>query len=132
MSMFGFLKNKKKKIDIFEEDDLDINEPKEQEIPAEASFESNTEFKICRPKTFEQSLSAIDCLVAGRTVLLNLESIDKSLHGRVIDLVSGAAYALGYSITKATSHSYIITQKNTPVTNEIFETPDADEEFFKL
>ncbi len=132
MKLFNLFKKKKNKIDIFEEDDADINEPKEPEISPEASFESNTEFKICRPKTFEQSLSAIDCLVAGRTVLLNLESLDKALHSRVIDLVSGAAYALGYSIRKATSSSYIITVKGIEVSSEIFETPDADEEFFKL
>ncbi|MBQ8546440.1 MAG: cell division protein SepF [Clostridia bacterium] len=123
---------KKKKFDVFEEDEAELEENKEPELEAEASFESRTEFKICKPKTFEQSLSAIDCLVAGRTVLLSLESIDRSLHRRVIDLVSGAAYALGFSIKKATNDSYIIAPKNIDVSGEIFETSDADEEFFTI
>lgn len=130
MGLFDIFK--KKKFDVFEDDDAELNESKEPEIEAEASFESRTEFKICKPKTFEQSLSAIDCLVAGRTVLLSLESIERGLHRRVIDLVSGGAYALGYSIKKATNDSYIIAPKNIDVSGEIFETSDADEEFFTI
>lgn len=124
---------KKKKIDTFddEEEELETQSGKKAVEP-EVAIEGQVELKICKPKTFEQSLSAIDYLVAGRTVLLNLEDIDKSLYRRIIDFISGAAYALGLTIKKATNDSYFIAPREVDVSGEIFDTPDADEEFFTI
>lgn len=124
---------KKKKIDTFddEDDELDTQSGKKTVEP-EVAIEGQVELKICKPKTFEQSLSAIDYLVAGRTVLLNLEDIDKSLYRRIIDFISGAAYALGLTIKKATNDSFFIAPREVDVSGEIFDTPDADEEFFTI
>ena len=71
-------------------------------------------------------------MVAGRTVLLNLEDVERALYHRIIDFVSGAAYALGMTIKKATNDSYFIAPREVDVSGEIFDTPDADEEFFTI
>lgn len=123
---------KKKKFDNLEDDD-DIEEKNEPEVEPEVAIEGGQlELKICKPKSFEQSLSAIDYLVAGRTVLLSLEGVERDLYRRIIDFVSGAAYALGMSIKKATNDSYFIAPREVDVSGEIFDTPDADEEFFTI
>jgi cell division inhibitor SepF len=125
---------KKKKIDTFDDEDeeLEASQSGKKTVEPEVAIEGQVELKICKPKTFEQSLSAIDYLVAGRTVLLNLEDIDKSLYRRIIDFISGAAYALGLTIKKATNDSYFIAPREVDVSGEIFDTPDADEEFFTI
>jgi cell division inhibitor SepF len=125
---------KKKKIDTFDDEDeeLEASQSGKKTVEPEVAIEGQVELKICKPNTFEQSLSAIDYLVAGRTVLLNLEDIDKSLYRRIIDFISGAAYALGLTIKKATNDSYFIAPREVDVSGEIFDTPDADEEFFTI
>jgi cell division inhibitor SepF len=125
---------KKKKIDTFDDEDeeLEASQSGKKTVEPEVAIEGQVELKICKPKTFEQSLSAIDYLVAGRTVLLDLEDIDKSLYRRIIDFISGAAYALGLTIKKATNDSYFIAPREVDVSGEIFDTPDADEEFFTI
>ena len=131
MGLFDIFK--KKKIDTFEDEDEELqgeNSGKEQ--APEVSIEGQVELKICKPRTFEQALGAVDYLVMGRTVLLNLEDIDRSLYRRIIDFISGASYALGLTIKKATNDSYFIAPREVDVSGEIFDTPDADEEFFTI
>ena len=123
---------KRKKFDNFEDDEEEIEDKNAPTVEPEVAIEGQVELKICRPKTFEQSLSAIDYLVAGRTVLLNLEDVDRSVYKRIIDFVSGAAYALGLTIKKATADSFFIAPREVDVSGEIFDTPDADEEFFTI
>lgn len=122
---------KRKKFDNIEEDE-EVEEKDAPQVEPEVALEGQLELKICKPRTFEQSLSAIDYLVAGRTVLLNLEDVERALYHRIIDFVSGAAYALGMTIKKATNDSYFIAPREVDVSGEIFDTPDADEEFFTI
>ena len=131
MGLFDIFK--KKKVDVFDDEDDDISAKDGGKVQApEVSIEGQVELKICKPKTFEQALGAVDYLVSGRTVLLNLEDIDRSLYRRIIDFISGASYALGLTIKKATNDSYFIAPREVDVSGEIFDTPDADEEFFTI
>ncbi|MBO5338809.1 MAG: cell division protein SepF [Clostridia bacterium] len=123
---------KRKKFDNIEDDEDEIEEKNEPTVEPEVAIEGQLELKICKPKTFEQALSAIDYLVAGRTVLLNLEGLERDLYRRIIDFVSGAAYALEMTIKKATNDSFFIAPREVDVSGEIFDTPDADEEFFTI
>ena len=124
---------KKKKVDTFDDEDEELSAKDGGKVQApEVSIEGQVELKICKPKTFEQALGAVDYLVSGRTVLLNLEDIDRSLYRRIIDFISGASYALGLTIKKATNDSYFIAPREVDVSGEIFDTPDADEEFFTI
>ncbi len=131
MGLFDIFK--KKRVDTFddEDDELQAENGGKEQTP-EVAIEGQVELKICKPRTFEQALSAVDYLVSGRTVLLNLEDIDRSLYRRIIDFISGASYALGLTIKKATNDSYFIAPREVDVSGEIFDTPDADEEFFTI
>ena len=65
------------------------------DVEATATLEgSSLELKIFKPKTMAQLLPAIDHLRSGKTVLLNLEGVEPALYRRMIDFVSGSAYAL--------------------------------------
>ena len=122
---------RKRKFDNFE-DEEELEEKKEAEVEPDVLIATPHDIKICKPKTFQQSLSAVDCLVESRTVFLNLENMDKDVYPRVIDFVSGAAYALNLSISKAANDVYIIAPKDVDVSGEAFETAAEDEEFFTL
>ena len=124
---------KKKKVESFDDEEEELQgEAGGKEQAPEVSIEGQVELKICKPRTFEQALGAVDYLISGRTVLLNLEDVDRSLYRRIIDFISGASYALGLTIKKATNDSYFIAPREVDVSGEIFDTPDGDEEFFTI
>lgn len=106
----------------YEDDYDDDDEDEEEEEGASVSLEGNLELKVLSPKTMEQLLLAVDYLQSGSTVLLNLEGVDKTLYRRMIDFISGAAYALEANIKKATQDSFFVAPMDVDVSGDIFES----------
>lgn len=105
----------------WEEEEEDDEQEQEQKRETSVAIEGNLDLKVVTPKTFEQLLVAVDYLGAGSTVLLNLEGVEKTLYKRMIDFVSGAAYALDAVIKKATQDSFFIAPKDVDVSGDIFD-----------
>ena len=131
-----FARFKKSSYDDYE-DELDEEYEVEGEtvdVEANATLEGSAlELKIFKPKTMAQLLPAVDHLRAGKTVLLNLEGVESALYRRMIDFISGAAYAMRVSIKKATDNSYCIAPNDVDVSGEAFEnTNDDEDEFFDI
>jgi cell division inhibitor SepF len=126
MGIFDFFRKKR-----YEDDEDDYEEEGGKVVEANVSLEGALELKICKPKTLEQLLPAIDYLTTGRTVLLNLEGVETETYKRMIDFISGAAYALGVSIKKATKDSFFIAPKDVDVSGGVFNS-DGDDEFFTV
>ena len=133
----GFFSRLRRNFDDYEDDEQ--NEEYEVEgqtvdVEANASLEgSSLELKIFRPKTMQQLLPVVDHLRAGKTVILNLEGVESALYRRMIDFVSGSAYAMKFAIKKATDNSYCIAPGGVDVSGEAFEnTNDDEDEFFDI
>ena len=126
----AWFKRKKYREDWDDDDDIEENEGEERE--ASVAIEGNLDLKVLTPKSFEQLLVAVDYLSAGSTVLLNLEGVEKTLYKRMIDFMSGAAYALDAVIKKATQDSYFVAPKDVDVSGDIFDTngSSSDNEMF--
>ncbi len=113
-------------------DDEDEEYENDDENEANVSIEGNLDLKVVSPKSFEQLLAAVDYLAMGSTVLLNLEGVEKALYRRMIDFISGAAYALEASIKKATQDSFFLAPKDVDISGEIFDNTHDDEVFSDL
>lgn len=119
----------------YDEDELDddmLIEEEEHSKEDDASISlggGNIELKVMKPRSFEELLLAVDYLVSGKTVLLNLEGADVTLMRRMIDFISGAAYALSANIKQATKDSYFIAPKKVDIGGEIFKR-GYDEDVF--
>jgi cell division inhibitor SepF len=122
--------------DIEEEKDVEDYEVEGETVDVEANATlegSSLELKIFKPRTMAQLLPAVDHLRAGKTVILNLEGVEKTLYRRMIDFISGAAYSLRVAIKKATDNSYCIAPSGVDVSGEAFEnTNDDEDEFFDI
>ena len=126
-----FDKFRKKDYDDYDDEDEEFEEDEENE--ASVNLEGNLDLKVVCPKTLEQLLIAVDYLSAGSTVLLNLEGVEKTLYKRMIDFISGAAYAMKLTIKKATGNSYCIAPNDVNVSGETFENAKDDvDEFFDV
>ncbi|MBQ8162760.1 MAG: cell division protein SepF [Clostridia bacterium] len=113
--------------DDFEEEEI---EEKIEDGASIALGGTNIELKVIKPTEFEQILVAADSLLEGKTVLLNLEGLDRAICRRMIDFISGVAYALNSNIKKATKDSYFITPRDVDVSGEAFENPTDDGDTF--
>lgn len=131
-----FSRFRKRSFEDYEDEENEEYEVEGETVDVEATATlegSSLELKIFKPKTMAQLLPAIDHLRSGKTVLLNLEGVEPALYRRMIDFVSGSAYALRVTIKKATDNSYCIAPNDVDVSGEAFEnTNDDEDEFFDI
>ena len=73
---------------------------------------------LVKPEHFEDASTIADHLNAKRTVVLNLESASKEMSRRLIDFLSGVAYANEGQIKKVANCTYIITPYNVGIMGE--------------
>ena len=64
---------------------------------------------LVKPERFENASEIADHLREKRTVVLNLESTNKDVARRLIDFLSGVAYAGDGKIKRVAANTYIIT-----------------------
>lgn len=67
------------------------------------------ELKVVKPESYKNASQIADHLLGGRTVVLNLENTNKETARRLIDFLTGAAYAIGGDIKKVSNNTYVIT-----------------------
>ena len=70
---------------------------------------------LVKPEQFSDAPSIADNLKAKRTVVLNLESTNRDIARRLLDFLSGCAYADEGSIKRVANSTYIITPYNVDV-----------------
>ena len=76
---------------------------------------------LVKPNRFEDAPSIADHLNARKTVVLNLEAANRETSRRLIDFLSGTAYATRGSIKKVANSTYIITPANVDVLGELID-----------
>lgn len=71
---------------------------------------------MATPTRFEDGAKLADSLLAGRTVLLNLENAGKVDARRLLDFMSGAAYALQGYVKRVSGSIYLVVPNGEEVT----------------
>ncbi|MCQ2470478.1 MAG: cell division protein SepF [Clostridia bacterium] len=74
-----------------------------------------------RIDTFNEILSVADVLIEQRIVVLNLETCNDDDTRRILDVLSGVAYANGGAIQRVAGRAYVITPNNVPLTGELLD-----------
>ena len=98
--------------------------------PSNTSLSSGApiEMRVERPKSYEEVGPIADHLLERKTILLNLEAADKETIRRLIDFLTGVAYAIGGDIKKIAKRTYVVTPKNVDVSGEQPEAAAVEEE----
>ena len=73
---------------------------------------------LVKPDRFDQVSEIADHLRAKEAVVLNLENTTKDISRRLVDFLSGVAYALDGKIKKVASSTFLITPYNVNITGE--------------
>ena len=74
---------------------------------------------ISQPTTFEQAANICDLLKQKKSVIVNLEYVNKDVARRIIDVVSGAVHALDGHMQKISNSIVLIAPFNYDIENEI-------------
>ncbi len=74
---------------------------------------------LSRPEHFGEEIKNIaDDLLKKHTVVLNLEVTPKSESRRLVDFLSGIAYAIGGKIKKVSTDTFVVTPNNVDIQGE--------------
>ena len=144
----GFMDELKKIIHPYDDEDYDYDEDfeepvKESRSPFEerredrrseerrsedrhnkvVNIHATTQLKVVlvKPERFENASEIADHLKEKRTVVLNLESTNKDVARRLIDFLSGVAYAGEGKIKKVAANTYIITPYSVDIMGDLID-----------
>ena len=74
---------------------------------------------ISQPTSFEQSEEICGFLKEKKSVIVNLEYVNKDVARRIIDFISGGVYCLDAHIQKVSNSIFLIAPMNYEITNEM-------------
>ena len=131
------------------EDDEDYDDDGRDEVPPrrEPGFErvksedrhnkvvnihATTQLKVVlvKPERFENAAEIADHLKDKRTVVINLESTNKDIARRLIDFLSGVAYAGEGKIKKIAANTYIITPYHVDIEGDLIDELESSGMYF--
>ncbi len=76
---------------------------------------------LVKPERFENASEIADHLREKRTVVMNLESANKDIARRLVDFLSGVAYAGDGKIKKVAANTYIITPYSVDLMGDLID-----------
>lgn len=74
---------------------------------------------LVKPESFQDATSIADHLNQRRTVVLNLESTSKDVARRLVDFLSGVAYANKGNLKRVANSTFIITPFNVDIMGDL-------------
>ena len=85
---------------------------------------------LVKPEKFQDASAIADHLRDKRTVVLNLESANTDVARRMVDFLSGAAYAQEGKIKKVAVATYIITPYNVDIIGDLIDELENNGMYF--
>ena len=121
----GFLDELKRLTHPYEdemEDDYDEDEDVyEDEDEPEERNQTQLQVVLVKPDRYENASEIADHLRDKRTVVLNLEKTQKDVSRRLLDFLSGVAYAQEGKIKKVALQTYIVTPYNVDIMGDLID-----------
>ncbi len=74
---------------------------------------------VVRPTTVDDSREITETLLAGSTVILNLEGMDVEIAQRIIDFISGATFAISGNLQKISNYIFLVTPTDVDISGDL-------------
>lgn len=97
--------------------------PRRQKSDKVVNIHTTTQLQVVlvKPERYEEAAAIADNLNEKRTVVLNLESTNRDIARRLLDFLSGVAYANNGQIKRVANSTYIITPYNVDVMGDLID-----------
>ncbi len=111
------------------EEDVDESASKKNKV---VNIHATTQLKVVlvKPERFEDASTIADHLNNKRTVVLNLESTNKEVSRRLVDFLSGVAYANNGQIKRVANSTFIITPYNVDIMGDLLDELENNGAFY--
>lgn len=92
-------------------DDSDMREAVREEAPQAFGGinEEAVSLKVMAPKTYSEATKVADSLIAGSTVVLNVEALDKAELLRFMDFLMGVLYVIHGNMKNVSSTTVVVS-----------------------
>lgn len=104
-----------------ENDDTVVDAPRKGNKVVNINATAQLQVVLVKPERFDDASAVADHLNAKRTVVLNLESANKDVARRILDFLSGVAYANDGQIKKVANCTFIITPYNVGLMGDLLD-----------
>lgn len=91
---------------------------------------SQLQVVLVKPENFEDASSIADHLNNKHTVVLNLEAATREVARRLVDFLSGVAYANGGQLKRVANCTFIITPYNVSIIGDLIDELESSGVFF--
>lgn len=93
---------------------------------------TKVQFVLFKPEAFDKDITTMaDELIKKNTVILNVEQTNKDVSRRIIDFLSGVAYAHDGKVSKVAEDTYIIMPSNVKLSGEdVIDEVESDNIYF--
>ncbi|MBS7262332.1 MAG: cell division protein SepF [Eubacteriales bacterium] len=114
-----------------EEQPIQFSERRNRKNKEAAGGNTDVKLVVYRPHSYNDSQNIIDNLVANKPIIVNLEDLDPEMAQRVLDFMSGAAYAENGSVMKVSRGIFLVAPNNVDVFGNL-EDEMRTNDFFNL
>ena len=105
--------------EVEEEEDRKLFGRKNKVVSMPQANANAIKMVISQPTTFEQSEEICNYLKERKSVIVNLEYVNKDVARRIVDFISGAVHALDGHIQKISNSIFLIAPTNYEIANEM-------------
>ncbi|HCA55519.1 MAG TPA: cell division protein SepF, partial [Ruminococcaceae bacterium] len=94
--------------------------------------DTKVQFVLFKPESFDKEVTTMaDEFVKRNTVILNMEQTNKDIGKRIIDFLSGVAYAHNGKISRVSEDTYIVMPSNVKLSGEdVMDEVESDNIYF--
>lgn len=85
---------------------------------------------LVRPESYESASDIANQLRERKAVLLNLEGTDQKLSRRMVDFLSGCAFALDGKLKKVAAAAYLITPYNVEIIGDLMSELENNKDMY--
>jgi len=109
-----------------------VSEPAQVNRGKVVNIHATTQLQVMlvKPERFEDARTIAEHLNQKRTVVLNLESASKELSRRLLDFLSGVAFANGGEVKRVANSTYIITPSNVNLMGDLLDELESSGVYF--
>lgn len=113
-----------------EGEDLNVPEKKTGNKVVNIHATTRLQVVLVMPEQYEAAREIADHLRDKRTVVLNLENTNKEVSRRILDFVSGVAYAQDGKIKKVAVSTFIVTPYNVDILGDLIDELESNGVYF--
>lgn len=108
-----------------------LGKPRQQRPQRSVNFGGReAQVVLFSPKTFDEAGEIVSHINANHSVVMTLEGIPTETARRLLDFISGIAFALQGKITPVSAKTYFVTPQNVDIIGAQSEVPESDGQYF--